>query len=164
MPPPCSCRHPAASLTCSDSPGASEVRNSQRTSQRACARKTRSKAPARNCGRPNRSRVKNRLIMVSRVFYHERAAFKKCQENGRPNSAFSCRPEAGKERRDSPFCTRLCAGKSGKCTHVCSRRAAVVCTNGFFRCRRVKSRVELLVLCGDVLSAAICRGPLGRVA
>src|SRR5882757_15611 len=75
MLPPWSCRQPAAMRTCSEALGPGRTRNSGRcnsewTSHAACARKARSKIPARNCGRPNRSRVKNRVIRVSRVFYH----------------------------------------------------------------------------------------------
>src|ERR1700728_2933175 len=76
MPPPWSCRQPAPILTCSSSPGPSDARRSHRTSQIPCVRKASSKAPARNCGRPKRSRVKNRVIRRDEVFYHERAGLR----------------------------------------------------------------------------------------
>src|ERR1022692_1047552 len=63
--------------SCSDGLGAalrnSEALSSEWTSQIPCARKSRSKRPARNCGRPKRSRVKNRVIGQDEVFYHGRA-------------------------------------------------------------------------------------------
>ena len=46
------------------------VRISACTSHNACAKKQSSSNPARNCGRPKRSRVKYGRIRSSRVFYH----------------------------------------------------------------------------------------------
>src|SRR5580693_5531400 len=77
MPSPRSCCHPAAIRSCSGaapaSVGGPAGCDSEWTSQIACARKAASKAPARNCGRPKRSRVKNLVIRQDEVFYHERA-------------------------------------------------------------------------------------------
>src|ERR1700735_2937926 len=65
--------------TCSEAPRPldSNLRNSDWTSQTACARKASSNSPARNWGRPKRWRVKNPVIRLSRVFYHERARLRK---------------------------------------------------------------------------------------
>src|SRR5262249_28020286 len=49
------------------------------TSHMACARKVKSKSPARNCGRPKRSRVKYGRIRSSRVFYHVGGFWRKCR-------------------------------------------------------------------------------------
>src|ERR1700733_7508518 len=62
--------------TCSEAPGLAVVWNSERTSQTACARKARSRDPAKNWGRPKRSRVKNRGIRQDEGFYHERAGLR----------------------------------------------------------------------------------------
>ena len=56
--------------------GAEDALSSAWTSHAACAKKARSRAPARNWGRPKRWRVKNRVIRQDEVFYHERACLR----------------------------------------------------------------------------------------
>src|SRR5580700_9985901 len=62
--------------TCSEALGAVASRSSEWTSQSPCARKARSKDPARNWGRPKRSRVKNRVIRQDEVFYHDQGTLR----------------------------------------------------------------------------------------
>src|SRR5919108_1552746 len=54
------------------------------TSHAHCARKTSSSIPARTCGCPKRSRVKNLLINRERVFYHVGQGFRKNPLMGEP--------------------------------------------------------------------------------
>src|ERR1039458_7998006 len=79
--------------------------SSEWTSQIACARKAASKAPARNCGRPKRSRVKNLVIRQDEVFYHERAGLRSSGEIGvelenstRRRQEYGSQPGRGWER------------------------------------------------------------------
>src|SRR5579864_8022394 len=57
--------------------GSRPVRISAYTNHSACAKKHSNNIPARNCGRPKRSRVKNGRIRSSRVFYHGGGSFRK---------------------------------------------------------------------------------------
>src|SRR2546430_212518 len=54
------------------------------TSHAHCARKISSSVPARTCGRPKRSRVKNLPINRERVFYHVGRGFRKNPRMGEP--------------------------------------------------------------------------------
>jgi len=56
-------------------PGNWDAVSSEWISHAACARNARSKAPARNCGRPKRSRVKNRGIGWTMCFTMWQPAF-----------------------------------------------------------------------------------------
>src|SRR5690349_11831118 len=74
MPTPRHCRRPSSTRNTSTS---SAFCLPWTTSQRHCARKRRSSMAATNCGRPKRSRVKNRPMDRTRVFYHGGGGFGK---------------------------------------------------------------------------------------
>src|SRR6266851_2005124 len=94
--------------TCSDGPGAGfprdpTARNSEWTSQTACDRNARSKVVARNCGRPNRSRVKNWVIRQDEVFYHDRAALRETSVmNDGPNISSGAQPLQTEAQSSAP--------------------------------------------------------------
>src|SRR5580700_6626923 len=87
--------------TCSEALGAVASRSSEWTSQSPCARKARTKDPARNWGRPKRSRVKNRVIRQDEVFYHDRGRLRETSVMNDERS-ISTRPQASDAGAQNP--------------------------------------------------------------
>ncbi len=65
------------------------------TSQRHCARNTSSRHAASTCGRPNRSRLKNRTMENRRVFYHGEGRIGKLPRDGRTKKQPAWRTRRG---------------------------------------------------------------------
>src|SRR5256885_6126692 len=85
------------------------------TSHAHCAKKISSSVPARTCGRPKRSRVKNLPINRERVFYHVGQRFRKNPRMDEPQPSPPPAPDEPSRPRSEEHTSEL----QSPCNLVC---------------------------------------------